>query len=248
MGFNTLGQNARAVFHDIFRDPDLVGFWPLNEGSSTIYDRQLTKRANGVMASSPTYGASAAPGFPGITMAAANGHYASMGNQTHLDFASNATFSALAVYTINSTAVMTIAGKYNSANVQGWAWALNVSGQQQVIFGAGGSSYIHRVSCATNATGVPIMGGFSFSPANGGTGSVAEPEDFIFYTNGVGSTLGTNGASFALGSPTSTNDFRIGGTANGALFFNGTIAFVAVFNGLKTPIDFKRWARLGGFV
>lgn len=247
MGFNTLGPSARRLYHDLWRDPHLQGLWLMNEGTSAIYDHALGSRNNLTMVSSPTYGATAAPGFPGVTLTAANKHYAT-GGQVN-DFTSAAERSALAVLTMNSRpSAAAIMGKYN--NNQGWVWALQASGQQQVLMGAGGASTIWRISCTTNATGTPVMMGFSFSPLNAGTGTVAEPEDFTFYTNGVGSTVGANGASGAVGVTTSTNDFAIGAavnSANSTFCADMTIGFVALFSAQKTAADFARWARLGGF-
>ena len=247
MSFNLLSQSARNLYHDIWRDPNLVGFWPMNEGSSTpLYDHSLTNRNNATAVGAVA--GSSAGALPAFSFDNSANHYVGMGHIAAVDWTSGSSWSALAV--VNQTskpAAAAIMGKYNSTAVQGWVWALNASGQQQVIVAAGPTSYMHRISCTTNVSGTPRMMGICVSPANGGTGSVLEPEDVIFYTDGVGSTVGTNGASFAVGVVTSTNEFRVGLTANSTYGFTGSIGFVALFNTKKTPIDFKRWARLGGF-
>lgn len=247
MSFNLFSQPARNLYHDIWRDPNLVGFWPMNEGSSTpLYDHALAYRNNATAAGAVAN--SSVGALPAFSFDNSANHYVGAGNIAAVDWTSGSSWSAVAV--VNQTskpAAAMIMGKYNSTGVQGWAWALNASGQQQVIMAAGPTSYMLRLSCTTNVTGTPKMMGICVSPANAGTGTVLEPEDVIFYTDGVGSTLGTNGASFAVGVVSSTNEFRIGLTANSTLGFTGSIGFVALFNARKSPIDFMRWARLGGF-
>lgn len=235
MGFNILSQTARNLHHDIWRDPHLAGFWPLNEGSSAVYDRQLTNRNNATALLGPTYGA-AIGALTGMGFTKSASQEVRIGDVTALNFERTSPLTIIAAVKHNSfTSEQCYLSK---ADARGWYWEANSSGKPYYVAYSTGSTFTIVEANAALTTGVPYLLGVSLS----GT------------TNAAACKLWQNGTTVAQTTVLDTLSLTIASTGAATIgqrldtgFMDGSIGFVAVFNAEKTAIDMKRWARLGGF-
>ena len=231
MGFNLLGQNGRALYHDLWRDPELVGFWPLNEGTSAVYDRALAYRNNATALLGPAYGA-AIGGLTGMTFTKSSSHEVRIGDVAALNFERTSPYTIIAAVKHNSfTSEQCYLSK---TDVRGWYWEANASAKQYYVAFSTGPTYTIVEANAALTSGVPYLLGVTLSGA----------------TNAAGCKLWQNGTTVAQTTVldtlsltvTSTGAASIGQRLTGG-YFDGNIGFVAVFNAAKTALDMKRWAR-----
>lgn len=234
MGFNLLSQTGRNLYHDIWRDPHLVGFWPLNEGSSAVYDHALAYRNNatGVL----TTPGGAVGGLSGMVFASGVANYVAVASSP-INFGKSAPFTLLAAAkhdTANGS--QTYISKLGS---QGFAWQQDASGKPFAVIAQDiGTSGITKESNVVNVSGTPYLLGLTYDGGGLATG-------MCFWRNGS-----TESSSTVLdnlsGNATTVATLEFGRVLGGGIM-GGTLGFIAMFNSVKTPIDMKRWARLGGF-
>lgn len=234
--FNLLSQSARNLYHEIWRDPHLLGFWPLNEGSSAVYDHALAYR-NNATAVGATPGAVVGT-LPAMAFTQSASHFVSIGDVAALNFERTTPFTLLAA--VEHNAVNTEQTYFSKAlAAQGLKWTINASGKVFVqMYSAVPNSQSAEANVAlTSAT--PYLQGWTNSGA----------------TNAAGMKLWTNGATVAQTTVVDTLSAAVTSTGAAAIgtylstgYMDGDIGFVAAFSAVKTAVDMKRWARLGGFV
>ena len=235
LGYNLFQPSAVKLFHDIWNDPNLVGFWPMNEGTSSLYDRALAYR-NNATAVGPTYGATVR-GLPAMAFTQSASHYVSIGDVPALNFERTSPFTLIVAAQHNT--VNTEQTYISKADARGWWWSMNASGKQIVVMYSTVPNYqwVEANVALTSAT--PYLQGFTNSGA----------------TNAAGMKLWTNGSTVAQTTVLNTLSQTVTSTAPAAIgtylstgYMNGNLGFAAAFNVAKTGEDMKRWARLGGFI
>lgn len=237
--FHRLGRNAVALFHDLIHDPDLVALWPLNEAAGTILDRCTRYRLTGTVAGNPVYGKAITPGFSGLDFDG-TGDLISLGNVAALDFERTDAFSLFAVVVPEDlTQARTIIGKFDTAASRGWYWRLSADAAplQHLVIANGGANLLLGVSTSAVAETVTSDIGVSYD------GSITAG-GVAFYNNGVDEA--NLGGAPSLSATSITTDVAQIGARDSTELWRGDLAFVAVFDAVKRPMDYKRWHYLAG--
>lgn len=239
--FNTQGINARRLFDDVIHDKDLVCLFPLNEKSGTVYDRGTLYRMTGTAAGNPTYSKSVLGGqFYGIDFDG-TGDLISLGDVTGLNFERTNAFSVLAIVVPDDlTQSRTIVSKYDATADRGWFFRLSGDAAPLVNLrlSNGAANLLLAVSTTAVTEGAASMLGVSYDGSSTQAGT-------LLYINGTGDT--NAGGAPSLSATILTSDAAQIGARDSSELWNGDLAFIAVFSGVKTPSQFRRWAYLAGF-
>lgn len=238
--YNTLGDRARRLFHNIIHDSDLVCLFPLNETTSTVYDRCSLHRMTGTVSGNPTYSKSILSGqFYGLDFDG-TGDLISLGDVSGLNFERTNTFSAVAlVVPDDASTARVIVSKFDTTANRGWYFRLSSAASPllNVVLANGGANLLLAVSTTAVAEGSASMVGFSYDGSSTQAGT-------LFYINGVNDT--NAGAAPSLSDTILTSDAAQIGGRDSTELWRGDLAFVAVFSAVKTAANFRRWAFLAG--
>lgn len=203
----------------------MVSWWELSEASGDRAD---------------SHGTNTLTDTNTVTQAARPGRYLSLGDVAALSFDLDDAFSALAIVDPTVTLVGSILSKWDSANARGWDWQIDGDRKPHVILqNTASTNLIDVIANAALTNGTDVMLGFSYDGSEAASGV----------------TLYRNGAADADTDTTDTLDATIDhdsaaqiGARAGSQPFNGDIAFIAVFNAVKTAAEFRRYAAIGGFL
>lgn len=235
MSFNLLSQSARNLYHDLWRDPHLVGFWPMNDGSSTpLYDHALSQRNNATAVGAVAGGS--VGNLPAFTFTGGSSHRVDVASSP-INFGKSAAFTLL------------VAAKHNAVNAnhtylaklatQGLVWQQDASGKPYAQIAQDiNTSSITKESNVANVSATPYLLGLTYDGGGAATG-------MTFWRNG--STESSSTVQDNLSGNATTPAALQFGTVLAGGYMDGALGFVAMFNAVKSPIDMKRWARIGGF-
>ncbi len=234
--FNTQGERARRLFHDVIHHPALITLWPLNEITGDAIDRCTRYSLDGTVNGTPSRSSAILNHFYGVGMVG-GGPYYSLGNV--IPFDRSTAFSIMCLVDPNISALGEIIAKWNGTNA-GWALGLNATGTLRLIMQATATTdvlEVHSTAALTNGTDTMVTVTYDGGSAAAGV---------VMYVNGapVAMTTVTNNLISGI---TNTVDARIGAVSGGTHLLDvHTLAFLCLFNDVLSVTDVRRFAFLAG--